>query len=131
MATCTLLGDSLMRKASMLMVLGLSGACLSSAQIGRSLDWPTFGGDLARTGWEKSDANFKKDEIAKTFQLLWKLKPATSAKAPHALMPPIVIGTLVGYRGFKELAFFAGTDDSLYVMDADLKRMYWQKRIEV
>src|SRR5512146_1930498 len=125
MATSIVLGDSLMRKASMLVVLTLSGACLAGAQIGRSLDWPTFGGDLARTGWEKSDTNFKKDEIAKTFQLLWKLKPAAAAKGQHALMPPIVIGTLVGSRGFKELAFISGTDDALYVIDADLKRMYW------
>lgn len=120
-----------MKKATILVTLCLTCVCMVNAQIGRSLDWPTFGGDLARTGWEKADVNFKKDAIAKDFQLLWKLKPSTPAKGQHALMPPIVIGTLVGYRGFKELAFIAGTDDALYVMDADLKRMYWQKRIEV
>ena len=103
-------------------------AGLASAQIGRTLDWPTFANDPQRTGWEKSDARFTKDEVAKNFQLLFKMK--TEGKQSRSLMPPVIVGTLVGSRGFKELAFFAGADDSMMVVDADLSRIYWQRRVE-
>ena len=96
---------------------------------GRTLDWPTFGNDAQRSGWEKSDSRFTKDDVAKGFQLLWKRKMETKTKGPMKLMPPVLMGTLVGYRGFKELAFSAGSDDSIYVMDADLDRIYWQKHL--
>ncbi len=101
-------------------------ACAAHAQLGRTLDWTTFGGDAQRTGWEKSDSKFTKDEVAKQFQLLWKVKPENPAKS--SLLAPVIIGNLIGYRGFKELAFIATSDDAMYVMDADLNRMYWQKR---
>jgi hypothetical protein len=34
---------------------------------------------------------------------------------------------LIGYRGFKELAFVAGSGNSLWSIDSDLDRMYWEK----
>jgi hypothetical protein len=110
--------------------LGLLITSCASAQIGRTLDWPTFGNDAQRTGWEKSDSRFTKDDVAKGFQLLWKRKVETKTKGPLKLTPPVLVGTLVGSRGFKELAFSAGSDDSIYVMDADLDRIYWQKHLE-
>ncbi len=100
------------------------------AQIGRSLDWPTYGGDGQRTGWEKSEVRFTKSDIATTFQLLWKQKFEPRQKGSRSLMPPVVIGTLVGYRGFKELAFIAGSDDSMTVIDSDLNRLYWDRRFD-
>lgn len=107
---------------STLLALVLTGVL--NAQMGRTLDWPTYGGDAQRTGWEKSDARFTKDDLAKNFQLLWKMQQ----KGTRTLMAPIVLGNLIGYRGFKELAFFGGSDDSLYVMDTDMNRMYWQTK---
>ena len=94
------------------------------AQMGRTLDWPTYGGDAQRTGWEKSDARIDKEGLAKNFQLLWKMQQ----KSSRALMTPVILGNLIGYRGFKELAFIGGADDALYVMDADMNRMYWQTK---
>jgi len=108
-------------KPTLLAVL-LTGAL--HAQMGRTLDWPTYGGDVQRTGWEKSDARFTKTDLAKSFQLLWKMQQ----KGARTLMAPVVLGTLIGYRGFKELAFFGGSDDALYVMDADMNRLYWQTK---
>ena len=105
------------------LALLLSSGALQ-AQMGRTLDWPTYGGDAQRTGWEKSDARINKDDLAKNFQLLWKMQQ----KSSHSLMTPIILGNLIGYRGFKELAFIAGADDALYVMDADMNRMYWQTK---
>ena len=102
----------------------LFAAGLLHAQMGRTLDWPTYGGDIQRSGWEKSDARFTKDDLAKNFQLLWKMQQ----KGSRSLSAPVVVGNLIGYRGFKELAFVGGSDDSLYVMDSDMNRMYWQTK---
>lgn len=104
-------------------------ACTAAAhaQIGRTLDWPTLGNDPQRSGWEKSDSRFNKDDIAKGFQLLWKFKP--DPKNAPRYSPPVIVGTLVGSRGFKELAFIGGSNDSLYAFDVDLNRIYWQRQL--
>src|SRR5579883_2547424 len=118
-----------MRRASTLAAVTLAaGASLAQAQMGRTLDWPTYGNDPQRSGWERSDARFTKDDVAKTFTLLSKVKPTQTPKGPAMLMPPVIIGNLIGYRGFKELAFIAGSDDSLQVMDVDLNRLYWERK---
>jgi hypothetical protein len=102
-------------------------AGVALGQMGRSLDWPTYGSDAQRSGWEKQDARLTKDEVAKgSVKLLWKMQQ----KRSHSLMAPVLIGNLIGYRGFKELAFVGGSDDSLYVMDSDLNRLYWQVHLE-
>jgi outer membrane protein assembly factor BamB len=115
---------------NVLSIILLAGVPAAHAQIGRSLDWPTYGGDGQRTGWEKSEVRFTKSDLATTFQLLWKQRFESRQKGPRTLMPPVIIGTLVGYRGFKELAFIGGSDDSMTVVDSDLNRVYWEKRFE-
>ena len=115
-------------RLGLLAIAALACTSVASAQMGRTLDWSTFGGDNQRTGWEKSDSRFKKEEVASGFQLLWKVKP--EGKGPRTLMPPVIIGTLIGYRGFKELAFIGASDGALHVMDSDLNRMYWERRFE-
>ena len=117
-----------MKKLLVIAIGSLLGAAVASAQIGRSLDWSSYANDNQRTGWEKSSARFSKDTIPKEFQFLWKIKP--SGGGPHKLMPPMILGTLVGYRGFKELAFFGDANDAMYVYDADLDRPYWDKKFD-
>lgn len=102
----------------------ISFALLSAGLSAQALDWPTYGGDPQRTGWEKSDALVMRGDMAKQFQLLWKMRQ----KGSPSLMSPVLIGRLIGYRGFKELAFVGGSDDTLYVMDADMNRLYWQTK---
>jgi outer membrane protein assembly factor BamB len=118
-----------MSKFSALAVIFLGGVCVASAQMGRTTDWWSYGGDAQRTGWEKNDQKFTKDDV-KNFQLLWKMKLDNQQKGVHSLLPPVILGNLIGYRGFKELAFVAGSSDNLWVIDADLARMYWQKHFD-
>ena len=102
----------------------LLGVLFSSAALyAQALDWPTAAADPQRTGWEKTDLLITKEDVAKKFQLLWKISPKSSG-----LMAPVIVGRLIGYRGFKELAFIGGMDDSLYVQDVDMNRLYWQTR---
>ena len=118
-----------MRNCLSLTVILLSCACLGNAQMGRTTDWWSYGGDAQRTGWEKNDQKFTKDDV-KNFQLLWKMQLDNQRKGLRSLTAPVILGNLIGYRGFKELAFIAGSSDNIWVIDADLARMYWHKHFD-
>ncbi|MGI8989971.1 MAG: PQQ-binding-like beta-propeller repeat protein [Bryobacteraceae bacterium] len=100
---------------------------LANAQ-GRPIDWPNYGGDAQRTGWEKSDSRITKENI-KDFRLVLKRKLDNGRGGPYSLTPPVVIGNLISYRGFKELAFVAGSSGKLWSIDADLERIFWEKQV--
>lgn len=118
-----------MRNCLSLTVILLGCACLGNAQMGRTTDWWSYGGDAQRTGWEKNDQKFTKEDV-KDFKLLWKMKLDNQQKGLRTLSAPVILGNLIGYRGFKELAFIAGSSDNIWVIDADLARMYWQKHFD-
>src|SRR5580704_6377322 len=103
-----------MRRLSVLAVMSLVCAGMANAQ-GRPIDWPSYGGDAQRTGWEKSDSRITKDNV-KDFRLVLKRKLDNQRNG--LLTPPVLIGLLISYRGFKELAFVAGSD-KLWAIDAD------------
>jgi len=118
-----------MRNCLSLTAILLSCACFGNAQMGRTTDWWSYGGDAQRTGWEKNDQKFTKEDV-KNFKLLWKMKLENEQKGLRSLTAPVILGNLIGYRGFKELAFIAGSSDNIWVIDADLARLYWQKHFD-
>jgi outer membrane protein assembly factor BamB len=95
----------------------------------RDVNWPTYSGDAQRSGWQKTETRITKDTV-KDLQLLWKLKLEAQPKGPRPLLPPVILGRLISYRGFKELAFVATNSDMVYAVDADLGKMFWQKHLE-
>jgi PQQ-like domain len=95
----------------------------------RGGNWPTYGGDAQRSGWEGTDTSISRDSV-KNFQLLWKIKLETQPRGMRAIMPPLILGRLISYRGFKELAFVATNADIVYAIDADLGTMFWQRHLE-
>ena len=54
------------------------------------------------------------------------LKRKLAGKSP-VLTPPVVIGMLISYRGFKELAFVASDAGDVWAIDADMDRIFWEK----
>src|SRR5260370_25237248 len=111
-------GDSVMKKFSVLAVMSVVFAGLASSQ-GRPVDWPSYGGNAQRNGWEKSDSRITKDNV-KEFKLVLKRKLDNGETGPHALTPPVIIGLLISYRGFKELALVAGSSRNVRAIDAVL-----------
>jgi hypothetical protein len=100
----------------------LCGAALFGA------DWLTHSGDPQRTGWQKSETALTKDTV-KNIKLLWKMKfDDNQQKALHSLMEPLIVGRIITDRGFKEVAFVAGSSDLLYTVDADLGTLLWKRR---
>ena len=110
--------------------VALACASLANAQIGRTFDWHTAAGDALRSGWEKSDTKFTKETV-KDFSLILKEQLQVEKKGSTYLLPPVVFGTLVGYRGFKELAFVANGSGDVWAIDVDLDRIYWQRHIDL
>ena len=113
-------------------VLAQAGIFLAVSGIayaqGRPLDWSFYGGDAQRTGWEKSDSRITKENI-KDFQLVLKRKLENGQGGQRSLSPPVVIGNLISYKGFKELGFVSGSSDTLWSIDVDVDRIFWQKRL--
>ena len=116
-----------MNKPSALAIISFACAAMATGQV--AMDWPTLGGDPQRTGWAKADGRITKENV-KDFQLVLKRKFDIKEKGPRSLAPPVVMGRLISYKGFKELAFVAGSSDNLWSIDADLNRIFWHKQYE-
>jgi outer membrane protein assembly factor BamB len=117
-----------MRKVILNLVLISVCAALALSQ-SRGGNWPTLGGDAQGSGWEGADARISKEKV-KDLQLLFKLKLESQSKGLRPLMPPIILGRLISYRGFRELAFVGSNSDIVYAIDADLGTIFWQKHLE-
>jgi len=95
----------------------------------REVNWPTYAGDNQRSGWQRIETRITKDNV-RNVQLLWKLKLDVQQKGPRPLLPPVILGRLISYRGFKELAFVGTNADIVYALDADLGKIFWTKHLE-
>jgi outer membrane protein assembly factor BamB len=118
----------MIRRAALPLCATLVCAVFIVAQ-NREVNWTTYGGDAQRSGWQKNETRITKDTV-KDLQLLWKLKLEAQPKSPRPLLPPVILGRLISYRGFMELAFVATNSDMVYAVDADLGKMFWQKHLE-
>ena len=109
----------------MAVLISFAGAGVMEAQI----DWPSFGGDSQRTGWERSDTRITRENV-KDFELVLKRKFPDAHAGPLSLTPPVIVGLLISYRGFKELAFAADGSNTIWSIDADLNRVFWKRQFE-
>ena len=89
-------------------------------------EWTTSGFDAQRSGWLRGDARLTKDAVQKgEFAFLWTMKIENASRQLNSLTPPVLLDRLIGYRGFKSLAFFGGSDDRVFAVDTDLARPAW------
>ena len=109
-------------------LLSILCAAFANAQ-GRAGNWSAYGGDAQHSGWERADPRITSANV-KDLQLLWKMRVEPAAKGLRPLLPPLILGNTITYRGFKELAIVAASSDIVYAIDADLGRMFWQKHLE-
>src|SRR5437762_890896 len=86
-------------------------------------EWTTSGFDAQRSSWLRGDARLTKDAVQKgEFAYLWSMKIENASRQLNSLTPPVLLDRLIGYRGFKSLAFFGGSDDRVFAVDTDLAR---------
>jgi outer membrane protein assembly factor BamB len=111
------------------LLLALAFSTCGLIVLAQNRNWPTYGGDPQRSGWQGADASIFVDSV-KNLQLLWKIKLETKPAGMRTIMPPIIQGRLISYRGFRELAFVATNADIVYAIDADVGTVFWQKHLE-
>jgi outer membrane protein assembly factor BamB len=92
----------------------------------QSREWTTSAFDAQRTRWVRSDARLTKAAVEENeLRFLWKATFDNEARQLHSLTQPILQDLLIGYRGFKSLAFIGGSADRLFSIDTDLGKPYW------
>src|SRR6266513_2557646 len=89
-------------------------------------EWTTSGFDAQRSSWLRGDARLTKDAVQKgEFTFLWSMKIENASRQLNSLTPPVLLDRLIGYRGFKSLAFVGGSSDRVFAVDTDLARPAW------
>src|SRR5262245_25951132 len=93
-------------------------------------EWMTSHADAQRSSWIRTDAKISTKTLEKPgFQLLWKIKMKNDSRQSGWLTQPVLLDLLIGYRGFRALGFVGDSSDNIFVLDTDLGRMEWQKRL--
>lgn len=93
---------------------------------GQAREWTTSGFDAQRTRSVGNDARLTKEAVeAGEFRLLWTARFDNEPRQLHALTEPVLQDFLVGFRGFKSLAFIGGSADRVFAIDTDLGKPYW------
>ncbi len=125
-------GDQVMRlplplrhvRSSLALTAGL--AALPALAAAQAREVTTAGFDAQRTNWVRTDVRINRDSVGDgSFTFLWKHKYPGDTRQLESLTQPVLLDFLVGYVGFKSLAFFGGADDVLYAIDTDLAKPYW------
>ena len=93
-------------------------------------NWPGVNGGPQREGWARSEAMLSRDTVG-AVKLLYSRKLDNGNRGTQALTPPLVLGNLISYRGFKEMLFLGGSSDTVYSIDAVLNRIIWSTKVPV
>ena len=109
------------------LVLSVSSMC-SYAQSAPARDWLTWGYDQERTGWNKGETTLSKDNVSR-LELKWSTPLSTPPReiVLSTLTAPLVVDGVNTAQGRKTLVFLAGSDDTVFALDADTGKVLWQK----
>ena len=110
------------------------GAVFPHAQGRGAAEWTTSGFDAQRTGWVRTDPRISVEAMQKlgafaAFKFLWKLKLEHDPTAATLLTEPILLDRLIGFRGFKSIAFVATASETVHAIDIDFGIPLWKYHI--
>lgn len=114
--------------------LAMVAACAAAGTLLRAQrgggEWTTSGFDAQRTSWVRTDTRLTKKAVEKgEFQFLWKTRFENDARQLNSLTEPVLQDLLIGYMGFKTLAFVGGSADRVFAIDTDLNKPYWMVQL--
>src|SRR5262249_27249255 len=99
-----------MRTGLIVCVCAIASATSLRGHFRRGRDGPTSRFAAQRGPWVGADARLTKAAVQKgTFAFLWKAIFENESRQLSSLTEPILQDLLIGYRGFKSLAFVGGS----------------------
>ena len=112
-------------------------ACAGSilyAQGRGGVEWTTAGYDAQRTASIRTDPRLSVQTLQKPgefgpFKFLWKIRLEYDPKAATALTQPILLDRIIGFRGFKSIAFVATQSETVHAIDIDFGTPLWKYHI--
>src|SRR5947207_2253762 len=127
-------GASSMRRPRTVIGICFCLACAAAGGVARAQgrggqNWTTSNADAQRTSWMRTDSRISRDSVQKAgaFQLIWKTKLDNQTRQLNSLTPPVLLNTIISYKGFKSLLFIGGSSDNVYSIDYDLNRIFWTR----
>ncbi len=111
-----------MKKALFIaMAITVAGAYILSA------DWASSSGNPQRDGWQKAEVKLSRESAANGgIKLLYSYK--VDAKAQR-MGTPVLLGNIIGWKGFKALLFVGGNSD-VYSVDFWTGKPYFKTHID-
>jgi outer membrane protein assembly factor BamB len=109
-------------------------AALVQAQGRGGGEWTTSSFDAQRTASIRTDprisvATMQKPGAFGAFTFLWKMKLENDPGVTGALTQPILLDRLIGFRGFKSIAFVATASETVHAVDTDFGAPLWKYHI--
>ena len=90
-------------------------------------DWPSSSGNPQRDGWQRSEAKLSRESAANGgIKLLYSYK--VDAKAQR-MGTPVLLGNIIGWKGFKALLFVGGNSD-VYSIDFWTGKPYFKTHVD-
>jgi glucose dehydrogenase len=91
-------------------------------------DWTTWGYDQERSGWNRGETSLTIHNVS-GLRFLWSAQLSTPPKGVvlSTLTAPLVAEGVSTAQGAKNLLFLLGADDTVFALDADTGKVFWQK----
>jgi outer membrane protein assembly factor BamB len=113
---------------SVMLVLVLFAQAPLAQNLPPARDWTTWGYDQQRTGWNRGETSLTTHNVS-GLRLLWSTQLSTPPKGIvlSTLTAPLVAEGVSTAQGAKNLVFLLGADDTVFALDADTGKVFWQK----
>jgi hypothetical protein len=120
-----------LRRICLICVLFLVFCGPAHAQGRGGSNWTTYRADAQRSASMRTDARISIESVRKpgAFQFLWKSKLDNQSRQGNSLTEPMLLNSIISYKGFKSLLFIGGSSDNVYSIDYDLNRLFWSRRL--
>jgi outer membrane protein assembly factor BamB len=108
--------------------LVLASTLFAGAGWAQASDWTTWGYDQQRTGWNQGENSLGRNNVS-GLKILWNTQLATPPREVvlSTLTAPLVVEGVSTSQGLKNLVFLLGADDTLFAVDTDSGKIFWQK----
>ena len=112
---------------AMVSLLGV-GAGLAQTGAAPANDWPTWGYDQERSGWNRGETTLSPRNVGR-LKMQWtaELGVPTDNNVLSTMTAPVIAGGVQTASGVKDILYVLGANDVLYAVDAANGQKLWEK----